>query len=213
MQNSGGEQLPLVVLFDYGGVLAEEGFMAGLKAIAAGNGLEPDDFFRNATEIIYECGYVIGRATAAAFWNGIRERYRITGDDEALTREIHTRFILRPGMMAKVRALQKNGVRTAILSDQTDWLEMLDQRDHFLAEFSPVLNSFHLGITKRDPEVFAIAEKKIKVPAERILFVDDNPGHIGRAREMGFAAHLFTAEEDFGRALAVLGLISSGEGE
>jgi putative hydrolase of the HAD superfamily len=33
------------VLFDFGGVLAEEGFREGLKAIGVKNGLDPDDFF------------------------------------------------------------------------------------------------------------------------------------------------------------------------
>ncbi len=50
---------PQVVLFDYGGVLAEEGFTAGLKAIAVAHGLDPDHFFHRATEIIYACDYVI----------------------------------------------------------------------------------------------------------------------------------------------------------
>ena len=36
---------PVVFLFDYGGVLAEEGFTEGLKAIAFKNGIDQDDFF------------------------------------------------------------------------------------------------------------------------------------------------------------------------
>ena len=57
-------------------------------------------------------------------------------------------------MLAMARALRARRIRTAILSDQTDWLEQLDRRDHFLAEFDPVLNSFYLGCTKREPETF-----------------------------------------------------------
>jgi putative hydrolase of the HAD superfamily len=39
------------VVFDFGGVLAEEGFMEGLKAIARKNGLNPDEFFKIAIDI------------------------------------------------------------------------------------------------------------------------------------------------------------------
>ena len=33
------------VLFDFGGVIADEGFWKGLQAIGKENGLDPDDFF------------------------------------------------------------------------------------------------------------------------------------------------------------------------
>ena len=51
------------VLFDYGGVLAREGFRGGLYAIARKNGLDPETFFLLASDAIYETGYITGRAT------------------------------------------------------------------------------------------------------------------------------------------------------
>ena len=50
------------IMFDFGGVLAEEGFREGLKAIAEKNGLDPDLFYETAKELIYESGYVTGRS-------------------------------------------------------------------------------------------------------------------------------------------------------
>ena len=202
---------PQVVLFDYGGVLAEEGFTAGLKAIAGTHGLEPELFFHRATEIIYACNYVIGQATAADFWHLVRRELAIGGSDDELSNEILSRFILRPGMMAKVRALKRQGFRTAILSDQTNWLDLLDRRDNFLLEFNPVINSYYLGRTKRDPATFSEALQILAVRPEQVLFVDDNQGHIDRAAKLGLQTHLFTTEAAFGRDLPDRGIMLTTE--
>ena len=48
------------VLFDYGGVIAEEGFREGLLAIARNNGLDPDAFYQGVCRIIADSGYLTG---------------------------------------------------------------------------------------------------------------------------------------------------------
>ncbi|MFO7606695.1 MAG: HAD family phosphatase [Desulfurivibrionaceae bacterium] len=195
-----------VFLFDYGGVLAEEGFTAGLKAIASGNGLAPELFFERATEIIYACGYVTGRVSAADYWELVRREFPVKGADDELSGEILSRFILRPEMIAKVRAIKRQGMGAAILSDQTDWLDILDRRDDFLTEFDPVLNSYYLGSTKREPATFIEAARIIGVNPGEIIFVDDNPGHIERAAALGLKTHLFTSESAFDRELKSRGI-------
>ncbi|MDF1577619.1 MAG: HAD family phosphatase [Desulfurivibrionaceae bacterium] len=195
-----------IFLFDYGGVLAEEGFAAGLKAIAVANDLAPELFFHRATEIIYDCGYVTGKGTADDYWRLVRREFPLREDGDQLTGAILDRFVLRPGMIAKVRAIKMRGMGAAILSDQTDWLDILDRRDNFLAEFDPILNSYYLGATKRDPATFIEAARIIGVPPEHILFIDDNPGHIDRAAGLGLQTHLFTSESNFGRELEKRGV-------
>jgi putative hydrolase of the HAD superfamily len=204
-------KIPKVFLFDYGGVLAEEGFSNGLKAIAAANDLDREDFFRRATELIYQCGYVTGKGSEAEFWTLVRQEFGISASDRELTSEIHRRFILRPGMLEKVRAIKGYGARTAILSDQTDWLDRLDRRDRFLRSFDPVINSYYLGSTKREEATFLAALEHLKVPAGQVLFIDDNPGHIERADMLGFRTHLFTSEAIFGRLLTEIGVIIKEE--
>jgi putative hydrolase of the HAD superfamily len=196
---------PEVFLFDYGGVLAEEGYTAGLKAIAVNHDLDPDIFFHNATEIIYACKFVIGKASASDYWNLIRQKLSIEGSDEELTNEILSRFVLRPGMIDKVQTIKKLGLRTAILSDQTNWLDKLDQRDNFLHNFDPVINSYYLGNTKRDPATFIEALQILKARPEQVIFIDDNQGHIERADKLGLQTHLFTSEENFERILTNIG--------
>ncbi len=185
------------IMFDYGGVLADEGFAAGLAEIARGNGLDERGFFEAAERIIYECGFVTGRCREDEYWRRVREKTGISGSDAELTGTILARFRLRPRMMDFVRGLRPLGVVPAILSDQTDWLDRLEARDRFFHHFGRVFNSFHTGISKRDPECFVRALAELGAGPETVLFVDDNPGHCERARALGISAHLFTSEEGF----------------
>ncbi len=194
------------ILFDYGGVLAEEGFTLGLAVIAEENSLDPAPFFRTAVETIYECGYVTGKSTEQAYWQLLRDQTGIRGEDQALTETILSRFTLRPKMLATVRALRDHGLNPVILSDQTDWLDRLNQRQPFFQEFTRVFNSFHLGKTKREPSLFTDILATLKVEPQRALFVDDNPGHIERATLLGLQTHLFENEELFFTDLARRGL-------
>ena len=186
-----------IVLFDYGGVLAEEGFTNGLHAIAGQSGLEAETFFHTAAEIMYDCQYVTGKTDEATYWELVRQETGISGSDIELTGAILDRFILRREMMQAVEHIKQAGLRTAILSDQTDWLYRLEERDHFLHLFNPVLNSYHLGITKRDPEVFPLAAKLVNAAPGHILFIDDNAGHIDRAASQGLQTHHFQSAAGF----------------
>ena len=192
-----------VVLFDFGGVLAEEGFRNGLMTIAGNNGLEPRHFTQTAFELIFATGYVTGRATEAAYWDALREKTGIAGDDAVLRSIILEQFTMRRGMIGLVENLRRNGVRTAILSDQTDWLDELDRRYGFFGHFERVFNSFYLNKSKREPGLFDDVAGWLGVKPEEILFVDDSPGNVERAGGRGLHAVLFKDEARFRKDLRV----------
>jgi putative hydrolase of the HAD superfamily len=185
------------VILDFGGVLATEGFREGLEAIALSHGLDPAEFVTIAADAIYETGYITGRGTEAGFWDFLQRRTGIAGEDSYLTGEILRRFVVRPRMLAAVRALRANGIVTAILSDQTDWLERLEARDRFFLEFDKVFNSYRLGKGKRDATVFDDAVRALGVTPQETLFADDNPGHVERAASRGLLAVRFRDEDRF----------------
>jgi putative hydrolase of the HAD superfamily len=56
-------------------------------------------------------------------------------NDTELKEMILDRFILRKWMMDVIDKLGKNNIRLAILSDQTNWLDELEKRDHFFHKF------------------------------------------------------------------------------
>lgn len=173
------------VLFDFGGVLAEEGFRAGLRTIARMNGLDPEIVYREGIDAVYASGYVTGRAKEADFWKLMRSRFHFNEADAALTDIILDRFTLRPEMVDLVRDLRGRGLTCAILSDQTDWLDRLDRRDGFYREFDRVYCSYRLGKSKREAILFDEVVADLGVHPGEAVFLDDDPGNVERARSRG----------------------------
>jgi putative hydrolase of the HAD superfamily len=176
------------VVFDFGGVLAEEGFRGGLKVIGEKNGLDPQDFFLTAGELVYQTGYVTGGADESQFWNAVREKTGVTGDDAELRPEILKRFILRPKMLKIVEEIRSSGLITAILSDQTNWLNEIDRNTPFFRYFDYVFNSFELKKGKRDPSIFRDVCSAMVLRPEEVLFIDDNRENVDRASGEGLNA-------------------------
>lgn len=185
------------VVLDFGGVLAEEGFREGLRAIGVKNGLNPDDFFRTCEEIIHETGYVTGLTDEHSYWNAVRERTGIKGNDEDLRGEILKRFILRPAMLGHVEKLKASNLIVAILSDQTNWLDEINEKTPFYHHFDHIFNSFKMKKSKRDPSVFMDTCSAMGPKPDEVLFVDDNIGHIKRASNEGLKVIHFITIDDF----------------
>jgi len=192
------------VLFDFGGVLAEEGFRDGLLALAAEQGLDAQHIPEQGMGAVYDSGFVLGKGTVAGFWALLRERTGLVGDDELLSERILHGFVLRPWMIARVRQLREQGYVTGILSDQTHWLDELDSRDDFSSAFDRIYNSYYLGKGKRDPSLFADVLADLNLPASAVLFIDVDGGNVARAQAMGFQAIQYIDRQGFYWALEVV---------
>ncbi len=191
------------MLFDFGGVVAEEGFYEGLLEIGRLNNIDPRNFFKIVEQLIGETGYLTGREHEAAFWSAVRDKTGISMSDDALKNEILNRFVLRPAVLSCVDLLRSNGFTVAMLSDQTNWLDEIDRRTGFSQHFDRVFNSFHIHKSKRDPMVFRYVCSELAVEPASTLFIDDNYGHIQRAQKEGLQVIHFTSMDDFERQIKI----------
>jgi FMN phosphatase YigB (HAD superfamily)/ribonuclease HI len=189
------------VLFDFGGVVAEEGFRDGLVALAAEQGLDAGHTHREGVQAVYDSGFVLGKGTEADFWALMRRRTGLAGADDKLTGRILDGFVIRPWMIDLVRQLSARGYVTGILSDQTHWLDTLNQRDNFYEAFDRIYNSYYRGKGKQDPSQFTDVAADLGLPPAAILFVDDDPGNVTRARAAGLHAIQFVDRASFTREL------------
>jgi putative hydrolase of the HAD superfamily len=185
------------ILFDFGGVLAEEGFREGLQALAGRFGLDRERVYLEGSEAVYASGYVTGRGSEMDFWGMLCRETGLPPYEASYTAEILDRFHLRPRMLETVRMLRRRGYLTVIVSDQTDWLDLLEVRHRFFREFDRVFNSFYLGKGKRDASLFTDVVRSLGIPPGEALFVDDNSGNVERAQAAGLKAILFTEESAF----------------
>ena len=192
------------VLFDFGGVLAEEGFRNGLVKLAAEQGLDVETMPAQGMKAVYDSGFVVGRGSAGDFWKLMRERTGLRGDDDSLTKVILDGFILRDWMMDVVKKLRADGYITGILSDQTYWLDELDEKYHFSRFFDHIYNSYYLGKGKQDPTVFADVVADLKMQPAMVLFIDDNAINVSRAQAKGLRVIQYLDREDFTARLATV---------
>jgi putative hydrolase of the HAD superfamily len=184
-------------LFDFGGVIADEGFRNGLYEIARLNGLDEDDFADTTRKIIHDTGYITGRADEALFWETLREQTGIRGGDSSLRGIILRGFTLRKWMLRVIEELGSRGIRLAILSDQTNWLDELEEKLRFFHLFERVFNSYHVGRTKLEKQIFLDVLDIMNLAPGDVLFVDDTQGHVRRARETGLKAIHYRGKDDF----------------
>jgi putative hydrolase of the HAD superfamily len=181
-----------VVFFDFGGVLAEEGWVNGLTDIAHHHGFNPVEFFDDACDVLWNTGYMYGRATEDEFWEKFSARYNFTMEIGQMRQIIFDRFVIRTEMFDLVKEISENGFRVAILSDQVNWLDIFNEKYDFFKLFEKVYNSYHLGKGKKDISIFSDVCKDMGVAPAEALFVDDSEGHIGRAEETGLKTVYFT---------------------
>ena len=201
------------VFFDLGGVYYTEGFMEGLFTMARKHGLDEEEFYRMATNVIFTTGYVRGEAPEVDFWDQLAEAAGIEGNLFAEREIILAAFKPLPGM-PDLAARIRDQVHLGLLTDQCNWLYELDERDGLLTAFDTVVNSYEEGYTKRDMEIFRIACQRFGLLPEEVAFFDDNPDNIDRANKFGMRAFLFENAARTEMILAAEGLeIPAASGE
>jgi putative hydrolase of the HAD superfamily len=107
-------------------------------------------------------------------------------------------------MIDLVKRLKAKQVTVGILSDQTDMLDRLNRRYDFFKWFDYVFNSYHIGKGKRDISLFDDIARTLGKSPDRILFVDDDPGHLDRARKKGWKTILYVDRDSFFKDLETI---------
>ncbi|HUL01011.1 MAG TPA: HAD family phosphatase [Nitrospirota bacterium] len=185
------------VLFDFGGVIAEEGFFKGLLEISRMIRLNADTFFTMVDDAIVETGYLTGKVDESAFWDVIKKEAGISIDESILREEILKQYVIRPEIILYADYLRSNGIIAAVLSDQTNWLDEINQITSFFQHFDRIFNSYHSHKSKRDASVFQDVCEALKIKPGETLFIDDNKDHIRRARGEGLKTIHFVSIKDF----------------
>ena len=187
-----------LALFDFGGVIADEGFKQGLFSISRENDINTREFYSAACSIISDCGYLTGDVDEKIFWQEMRQKFSLIGTDAYLSSQILSRFTVRGWVLEITNQLRDQKVLTAILSDQTDWLDRLNNKYDFFKYFDRIFNSFYLKQSKHNGwKIYDTVLNEMSIPANSALFIDDDENNIKNAEERGLNAILFKDRESF----------------
>jgi len=195
------------LLVDFGGVLTTDVFDS-FQAFCEAEGLEPtlvrDRFMSDETARRLLFDLEIGALSEEEF----EPRFAAV-----LTVEEHTGLIdrlfggMRPDerMLDAVRAAKRGGVRTGMVSNS--WGKGRYDRSLFPELFDGVVISGEIGVRKPDPRIYELGAEAIGLAPELCVFVDDLPGNLKPARELGMATvHHRDAEETVARLEELLGV-------
>lgn len=174
------------VLFDYGGVLTEGGKVGGISTtLAALTGLPAETI--NMSDL--HAQYIRGLMSEQEFFAELNRRYggarSITADDFNNASDIFVKAQPVYDLAARLRA---HGIATGILSNMYDMSARKLRELGRYADFSPVILSCEEHLAKPDRAFFELAIKRLGIPAEQILFIDDQERfkHIAEGLGMHF---------------------------
>jgi putative hydrolase of the HAD superfamily len=161
----------------------------------------------------YRHAYDRGDLTADAYWNKVA-----TGAGIALTPVQLTGLIaadvdywspLNPPMLDWAKRLQQSGMRTGILSNMPDAMEIgLRARYPWLEAFDHQTWSHAVNLAKPESAIYLHAAEGLHTPPENILFLDDRPENIEAALAVGMQAIQYTTHQAFEQEMRSRGLDS-----
>jgi epoxide hydrolase-like predicted phosphatase len=175
------------LLVDFGGVLTTDVFVS-FREFCVAEGLLPDTvrdrFMKDpmARELLADLE--TGRLTEEEFESKFAAVLEIERSDGLIDRLFAG---MRPDetMLDAVRAAKRAGVRTGLISNS--WGHGRYDRTLFPELFDGVVISGDVGVRKPDPRIYELGAEAVDLPPWACVFVDDLPGNLKPARELGMA--------------------------
>jgi putative hydrolase of the HAD superfamily len=195
------------LLVDFGGVLTTDVF-ASFREFCEAEGLLPDTvrdrFMKDpmARELLSDLE--TGHVTEEEFESKFAAALEIQRSDGLIDRLFAG---MRPDqtMLDAVRAAKRAGVRTGLISNS--WGHGRYDRTLFPELFDGVVISGDVGLRKPDPRIYELGAEAVDLPASACVFVDDLPGNLKPARELGMATvHHVRAEQTIAELEDLLGV-------
>jgi glucose-1-phosphatase len=113
-------------------------------------------------------------------------------------------FTLNGELVPLVAQLEDAQIPLGILSNtcSSHWRHLSDGRfSILLSPFRKRVLSYEVGAMKPNEKIFRRAIELASVPAERIFYIDDLPGHVEAARKLGIDAVQYTTTDALVREL------------
>jgi len=184
------------LIVDFGGVLTTP-LIEAMDRFANAVGIELQDLARAALgaytgepdDLVTD--FETGRISEGEFSSALAERLQnLTGrriESEGLVGRLFDVQIEETMIDALIK-VRASGLKTAVLSNS--WGQTLYPRERLDEICDEVVLSGEVGLRKPDPAIFRLALHRLEVEAPTAVFVDDHPGHLEPAAELGMATVL-----------------------
>ncbi|HWC13161.1 MAG TPA: HAD family phosphatase [Actinomycetota bacterium] len=185
------------LVVDFGGVLTTP-LQDAMVAFAEQSGIELQDLVRVALKayageddplvIAFEKGELPEPEFALQFAQRLANETGVQVDPERLIGDMFGGLRLEEGMLDAVAAARGAGLKTALLSNS--WGLAGYPRERLAELMDVVVISGEVGMRKPDAEIYELTTDKLGIRPQACVFVDDHPGHLKAAAEVGMTTVL-----------------------
>jgi len=185
------------LIVDFGGVLTTP-LEDAMAHFAETQGVELQDLVRVALAayhgegddlvVQFEKGEIPDAEFALAFAQRLTEVSGRQVEAEGLLHRLLGSLQLEDDMFEMLRRARGAGIKTALLSNS--WGLELYPRDLLTETCDVIVISGEVGMRKPDADIFEFTTNKLALPPQVCIFVDDHPGHLKTASEVGMTTVL-----------------------
>jgi putative hydrolase of the HAD superfamily len=180
------------LIVDFGGVLTTP-LQDSMVAFAEAEGIDVQDLIRAALAayaggeddlvVRFETGHIEEAEFVQHFAARLEEVSGKKVDPEGLVGRLLAGLRLEAEMIELLRRAKAKGYKTALLSNS--WGTTSYPMDLLNEVCDVIVISGEVGMRKPDPEIFTFTLERLGVEPQRSVFVDDHPGHLKTAQELG----------------------------
>ena len=196
-----------VIVFDFGSVIAKTDRQQVIHFIAQSLNISQTEAENALNQLKHHTSQ---NEEEPEFWQMYAEQKKIRLPDHWLEKLDDTRLhALKeiPGMIDLVKDLQKQGYQTALLSNVRGSQAAIKRKLGYYNLFSPVLLSYEIGIKKPDPKAYQLLLAQLKIPPERVLFIDNKQANVNAAKALGMDGIVFYNRDQLAQELKKRGIV------
>lgn len=191
------------LIVDFGGVLTTP-LGDAMGEFAERNGIELQDLVRVALAayhgedddlvVRFEKGEIGEPEFALEFARRLSDASGKQVDADGLLHGLLGSLRMEEDMVEAVRRAREAGIKTALLSNS--WGLSLYPRRVLEEVCDVIVISGEVGMRKPDPEIFTLTTDKLGLEPGACIFVDDHPGHLKTAAEVGMRTVLHRTPDE-----------------
>jgi epoxide hydrolase-like predicted phosphatase len=194
---------PSALIVDFGGVLTTP-LQDAFAAFADAMNVELSDLVRvllrayTGEDDNLVTGFEMGRISEEDFSAELAARLsEVCGrpiESKDLVARLFSGMRIEQEMVTAVELARQAGIKTGLLSNS--WGTGTYPREIIDPLFDVIVISGEVGMRKPDPEIFRVTAEKLGVHPDECVFVDDHPGHLKAALELGMKTVLHRSPKE-----------------
>jgi len=183
------------IIFDHGGVITNDLDKILIQDIADKFQLSYSDALNIINELVQP--YQKGTISDKEFWKQFSEKSgkKLPNNYASLWIDKYATEVIDQRVIDLIKKLKNSGYIIALLSNTIPPHARINQKHGFFNLFDPIILSFEVGTRKPEEKIYQIMLKKLNLPPNKCVFIDDKKEYADAALKIGIHGLVFDSYE------------------